>query len=208
LRQNVDVYIRRYLDLDWIKREIGEQIRESIEVKRRIVERMVDQIAEAADMLVQSLRKGGKVILFGNGGSAADAQHIAAELVGRFKMERRALPAIALNTNSSVITAIGNDYDFTLSFSRQVEALVKEGDVAVGISTSGNSSNVIYALKRASELGAKTIALTGKTGGMLASVADLAIIVPSDDTPRIQEAHITIGHVLCDLVEKMLFGGE
>jgi len=194
--------------LDWIKREIGEQIRESIEVKRRIVERMVDQIAEAADMLVQSLRKGGKVILFGNGGSAADAQHIAAELVGRFKMERRALPAIALNTNSSVITAIGNDYDFTLSFSRQVEALVKEGDVAVGISTSGNSSNVIYALKRASELGAKTIALTGKTGGMLASVADLAIIVPSDDTPRIQEAHITIGHVLCDLVEKMLFGGE
>ena len=194
--------------MDWIKREIGEQIRESIEVKRRIVERMVDQIAEAADMLVQSLRKGGKVILFGNGGSAADAQHIAAELVGRFKMERRALPAIALNTNSSVITAIGNDYDFTLSFSRQVEALVKEGDVAVGISTSGNSSNVIYALKRASELGAKTIALTGKTGGMLASVADLAIIVPSDDTPRIQEAHITIGHVLCDLVEKMLFGGE
>ncbi|HEX29597.1 TPA: D-sedoheptulose 7-phosphate isomerase [Candidatus Poribacteria bacterium] len=191
-----------------MKREIGEQIRESIEVKRRIVERMVDQIAEAADMLVQSLRKGGKVILFGNGGSAADAQHIAAELVGRFKMERRALPAIALNTNSSVITAIGNDYDFTLSFSRQVEALVKEGDVAVGISTSGNSSNVIYALKRASELGAKTIALTGKTGGMLASVADLAIIVPSDDTPRIQEAHITIGHVLCDLVEKMLFGGE
>ena len=194
--------------MDWIKREIGEQIRESIEVKRRIVERMVDQIAEAADMLVQSLRKGGKVILFGNGGSAADAQHIAAELVGRFKMERRALPAIALNTNSSVITSIGNDYDFTLSFSRQVEALVKEGDVAVGISTSGNSSNVIYALKRASELGAKTIALTGKTGGMLASVADLAIIVPSDDTPRIQEAHITIGHVLCDLVEKMLFGGE
>ena len=194
--------------MDWIKREIGEQIRESIEVKRRIVERMVDQIAEAADMLVQSLRKGGKVILFGNGGSAADAQHIAAEMVGRFKMERRALPAIALNTNSSVITAIGNDYDFTLSFSRQVEALVKEGDVAVGISTSGNSSNVIYALKRASELGAKTIALTGKTGGMLASVADLAIIVPSDDTPRIQEAHITIGHVLCDLVEKMLFGGE
>jgi len=194
--------------LDWIKREIEEQIRESIEVKRRIVEGMVDQIAEAADMLVHSLRAGGKVILFGNGGSAADAQHIAAELVGRFKMERRALAAIALNTNSSVITAIGNDYDFTLSFSRQVEALVKEGDVAVGISTSGNSSNVIYALKRASELGAKTIALTGKTGGMLASVADLAIIVPSDDTPRIQEAHITIGHVLCDLVEKMLFGGE
>lgn len=194
--------------MDWIKREIEEQIRESIEVKRRIVEGMVDQIAEAADMLVHSLRAGGKVILFGNGGSAADAQHIAAELVGRFKMERRALAAIALNTNSSVITAIGNDYDFTLSFSRQVEALVKEGDVAVGISTSGNSSNVIYALKRASELGAKTIALTGKTGGMLASVADLAIIVPSDDTPRIQEAHITIGHVLCDLVEKMLFGGE
>ncbi|MCD6506147.1 D-sedoheptulose 7-phosphate isomerase [Candidatus Poribacteria bacterium] len=191
-----------------MKREIEEQIRESIEVKRRIVEGMVDQIAEAADMLVHSLRAGGKVILFGNGGSAADAQHIAAELVGRFKMERRALAAIALNTNSSVITAIGNDYDFTLSFSRQVEALVKEGDVAVGISTSGNSSNVIYALKRASELGAKTIALTGKTGGMLASVADLAIIVPSDDTPRIQEAHITIGHVLCDLVEKMLFGGE
>ena len=194
--------------MDWVKREIEEQIRESIEVKRRIVERMVDQIAEVADMLVQSLRKGGKVILFGNGGSAADAQHIAAELVGRFKMERRALPAIALNTNSSVITAIGNDYDFTLSFSRQVEALVKEGDVAVGISTSGSSSNVIYALKRASELGAKTIALTGGTGGTLASVADLAIIVPSDETPRIQEAHITIGHVLCDLVEKMLFGGE
>lgn len=192
--------------MDWIKMEIKRQIGDSIEVKRRIVEEMADQIAEAADILARSLRGGGKVILFGNGGSAADAQHIAAELMGRFKMERQALPAIALNTNSSLITAIGNDYDFTLSFSRQVEALVREGDVAVGISTSGRSSNVIYALKRASELGAKTIALTGGTGGTLASVADLAIIVPSDDTPRIQEAHITIGHVLCDLVERMLFG--
>lgn len=194
--------------MDWVKREIEEQIGESIEVKRRIIEGMVDQIAGAAGIIAESLRKGGKVILFGNGGSAADAQHIAAELMGRFRMERRALPAIALNTNSSLITAIGNDYDFTLTFSRQVEALVREGDVAVGISTSGRSSNVIYALKRASELGAKTIALTGGTGGTLASVADLAIVVPSDDTPRIQEAHITIGHVLCDLIERMLFGGK
>lgn len=194
--------------MNWVRKEIEEQIEESIEVKRRIVEGMVDQIVEAANILAESLRKGGKVILFGNGGSAADAQHIAAELVGRFKMERQALPAIALNTNTSVITAIGNDYDFTLSFSRQVEALVRRDDVAIGISTSGGSSNVVFALKRASELGAKTIAFTGGTGGMLASVADLALVVPSNDTPRIQEAHITIGHVLCDLIERMLFGRE
>ena len=196
------------IELGWMEEEIRGQLEEGIELRRRVLEGMVDQIAEAARMIVESLRNGGKVILFGNGGSAADAQHIAAEMVGRFRMERNPLPAIALNVNTSIITAIGNDYDFSLIFSRQVEALTRRGDVAVGISTSGNSLNVIYALKRASELGAKTIALTGGTGGTLASVADLALIVPSSDTARIQEIHITIGHIICDLVEKELFGGR
>ena len=156
-------------------------------------------------MIIDSYRNGGKLILFGNGGSAADAQHLAGEMVGRFLKERAALPAIALNTNTSILTALGNDYDFDVIFSRQLEAWVKRDDVVIGISTSGNSPNVLKGVETANSQSAQTIGLTGCGGGQLAKIVDLALVVPSDDTPRIQEAHITIGHILCDIVEKTLF---
>ncbi len=142
--------------------------------------------------------------MFGNGGSAADAQHIAGELVGKLLLERQALPAIALSTNTSILTALANDYGYETVFSRQVEALVDENDVVIGISTSGNSPSVTEAIKAAIAKGAKTAGLTGGSGGTLAEVADLVIIVPSEVTPRIQEAHITIGHIICEMVEKEL----
>ncbi|MGC8773493.1 MAG: D-sedoheptulose-7-phosphate isomerase, partial [Conexivisphaera sp.] len=144
----------------------------------------------------------------GNGGSAADAQHIACELVGRYMMERRALPAIALTTNTSCLTAIGNDYSFDEVFARQVRALVRAGDVAMGISTSGRSRNVILGMRAARELGAGTVGLTGADGGELCSVSDVCVRVPSRLTPRIQEAHIAIGHIISEIVEVELFGGE
>jgi len=153
-------------------------------------------------MVAAAYRAGGKVVLCGNGGSAADAQHIAAELVGRFLLERRALPALALTTNTSSLTAIANDKNYEDVFRRQVEALVDGKDVVIGISTSGNSANVIKAMEEAKKKGARTIALTGRGGSKLAEAADLTITVPSDSTPRIQEAHITIGHIICELVEK------
>ncbi|MBI3802382.1 MAG: D-sedoheptulose 7-phosphate isomerase [Nitrospirae bacterium] len=165
---------------------------------------MVPEIAQAADWIVQSYRNGGKLILFGNGGSAGDAQHIAAELVGRFERERRALPAIALTTNSSTLTAIGNDYDYSKIFSRQVEAWAGPADVVIGISTSGNSSNVLEGIATAKAKGAKTIGLTGEKGGKLGSQVDLCLKVPSSSTARIQESHILIGHLLCLLVEQSL----
>ncbi len=163
------------------------------------------QIAEAACMLIAAFKKKNKLILFGNGGSAADAQHFAAEIAGRFKIERRALPAIALTTDTSILTAIGNDYGFDRIFSRQVEALAVAGDIAVGISTSGNSPNVALALEAARNQGCRTVALLGKDGGTICKLADLAIIIPSFDTPHIQEGHITIIHILCDLIEQGLF---
>ncbi|WP_174449324.1 D-sedoheptulose 7-phosphate isomerase [Conexivisphaera calida] len=165
-------------------------------------------VARAGEMVVRSLRSGGKLVLFGNGGSAADAQHIACELVGRYMIEREALPAIALTTNTSCLTAIGNDYSFDEVFARQVRALVRPGDVAVGISTSGRSRNVILGMRAARELGAGTIGLTGAGGGELCSVSDVCIRVPSKLTPRIQEAHIAIGHIISEIVEVELFGGE
>ncbi len=155
----------------------------------------------AGVIVSEALERGNKVLLFGNGGSAADAQHIAAELTGRFKKERAPLPGIALTTDTSALTAIGNDYGYDQVFARQLAALAKEGDVAIGISTSGNSPNVVYALQTAIEMGCKTIGLSGKGGGKMNDVCDLNIIVPSDDTARIQEMHILVGHILCQLVD-------
>ena len=163
------------------------------------------QIAEMARLLTDTFRSGGKLLVMGNGGSAADAQHFAAEMVGRFKLERAALPAVALTTDTSSLTAIGNDYGFDLVFRRQVEALATAGDAVVGISTSGNSPNVLAALELARERGCRTLGLLGKDGGGIKSLCDLALIVPSGDTPRIQEGHITIIHIVCDLVERTLF---
>ncbi|MCM8811869.1 MAG: D-sedoheptulose 7-phosphate isomerase [Candidatus Omnitrophica bacterium] len=174
---------------------------DSIRTKELVVKTLVPVIAEAAQWLIQSLESGGKVLLFGNGGSAADSQHIAAELVGKLLVKRRALPAIALTTDTSGLTALANDFGYESVFQRQVEALGKRGDIAVGISTSGNSPNVLSAIRLAKELGLKTIALTGHDGGTLAQTADLSLIVPSDSTQRIQESHITIGHILCELIE-------
>jgi D-sedoheptulose 7-phosphate isomerase len=145
------------------------------------------------------------VILFGNGGSAADAQHIAAEFVGRFKLERQGLPAISLTTNTSIITSIANDYGYEEIFSRQLEGLASDNDIVIGISTSGNARNVIAGLLEAKKMGVKTVALTGSGGGELAKVADISLVVPSDNTPRIQEAHIVIGHIICELAEETLF---
>ncbi|MFH1027250.1 MAG: D-sedoheptulose 7-phosphate isomerase [Pseudomonadota bacterium] len=163
-------------------------------------------IAETSALLANRFKDGSKLLVMGNGGSAADAQHFAAEIVGRFKLERAALPAIALSTDTSILTAIGNDYGFDCIFSRQVEALATAGDVVVGISTSGRSPNVLKALQLARERGCRTIGLLGRDGGSIKELCDLALIVPSSDTPRIQEGHITIIHIICDLVEKALFG--
>jgi D-sedoheptulose 7-phosphate isomerase len=162
-------------------------------------------IAEMSSMITSALMNGNKLLVMGNGGSAADSQHFVAEIVGRFKMERKALPAIALSTDTSILTAIGNDYGFESIFSRQVEALAAPGDIVVGLSTSGNSPNVQKALNAARQRGCRTIGLLGKDGGSIKEVCDLALVVPSTDTPRIQEGHITIIHIVCDLVEKALF---
>lgn len=191
-----------------IYREIASRLEESARVKKIMAKGQIGEIERMVNFIVSAYRVGGKVVLFGNGGSAADAQHLAGELVGRFKLERQALPAVALTTNTSVLTAMANDYGYETTFSRQVEALVNENDVVVGLSTSGNSPNVIEAIKAAKIRGAKTIGLTGGNGGQLAEEADLVIRVPSDSTPRIQEAHITIGHIVCELVERELFGTE
>lgn len=158
-------------------------------------------IPKAAEIIISSFKKGGKLLICGNGGSAADAQHIAAELVGRFKKERKALPAIALTTNTSILTAIANDYGYDAVFKRQIEALGKKGDVLLAISTSGNAKNVLEAVKLANKTGVDTIALTGGTGGELAKIAKLSIIAAFSNTPRIQESHAAIYHKLCELIE-------
>ena len=189
---------------DSTRREIAQRLEESARIKKAIAKSKIDEIERMVEFIIMAYKTGGKVVLFGNGGSAADAQHIAGELVGRFALKRRAFPAIALTTNTSVLTAVANDYGYDAVFSRQVEALVNEKDVVVGITTSGNSPNVVQAIEMAKMKGAKTIGLTGGKGGKLAEVADLVLVVPSDITPRIQEAHITIGHIVCELVEKQL----
>ena len=183
-----------------------KQMEESANIKKMMAQSLPDTIADASQTILNAYRAGGKVLLAGNGGSAADAQHIATELVGRFKLERTALPAIALTTNTSTLTAVANDYDYNAVFSRQVEALAGDKDVFVAITTSGTSHNILKAVESAHSKGAFVIGLTGGDSGKLKDAADLTIIVPSSDTQRIQEAHITIGHIICHLVEEGLFG--
>ncbi|ENN95560.1 phosphoheptose isomerase [Methanocaldococcus villosus KIN24-T80] len=182
-----------------------EYFEESAKVKLKFIEENEENLKKSIEIIVRVLKNGNKILICGNGGSAADAQHFAAEIVGRFKLERKGLPAIALTTDTSILTAIGNDYGFEMIFERQVEALGKKGDVLVGISTSGNSKNVIRAVNKAKEMGIYTIGLLGKGGGKLKDIVDLALVVPSNDTARIQECHLTIYHVICEEVEKRLF---
>ncbi len=189
---------------DSMRRVIAQRLEESARIQRDIAKTKLVEIQSLVESIIAAYKTGGKVVLFGNGGSAADAQHLACELVGQFRLKRQAFPAIALTTNTSTLTAVANDYGYEMVFSRQIEALVNENDVVVGISTSGNSQNVVKAIETAKIKKAKTIGLTGGNGGKLAEMADLVLIVPSDDTPRIQEAHLTIGHIVCELVEKEL----
>jgi len=189
-----------------MKKTIRDLLQDSIFVKKRVLENQIDIIQKIALLVISCLRRNGKVFFFGNGGSAADSQHLASELVGRFQKERVSLPAIALTTDTSIITSLSNDYNFEIIFSRQIEALGKKDDLAIGITTSGKSKNVILGLKRAKELGLKTVALTGKGGEPnLKKIVDICLAVPSNKTSHIQEAHITIGHIICELMEKELF---
>jgi len=188
-----------------VKEIVIRELEESARVKKLMAKELAEKIAEASQWVIECFKTGGKVLLFGNGGSAADAQHIATELVCRFQKERKALPALALSTNSSLVTAQTNDFGFETVFSRQIEAWAKKGDIAIAISTSGNSPNILEGVKKAKELGMRTIGFIGKGGGELKNLVDLPLIVPSNDVPRIQEAHITIGHIICHLVEEELF---
>jgi len=185
---------------------VTERVRESAVVKQAMLadSNLLELVRELAEVCVNSLEQGGKLLLFGNGGSAADAQHLAAELVGRYLRDRRALPAIALTTNSSCVTAIGNDYSYEEIFSRQIEAFGNRTDVAIGISTSGNSRNIVRGMQVARRVGMATAALTGRTGGVLKGLVEYCLCIPSDETPRIQEGHILIGHVVCEIIEESL----
>lgn len=182
-----------------------EAFSQTMQLLARFMEEQTEKVTAAARLLARAFQGGHKVLIFGNGGSAADAQHLAAEFVNRFQVERPPLAAIALTTDTSILTAVGNDYDFSDVFVKQVQALGQKGDVAWGISTSGGSPNVVKALETARHLGLHTLAVTGRDGGTMARLADIALIVPSWETPRIQEVQITIGHVLCDLVDFLLF---
>jgi D-sedoheptulose 7-phosphate isomerase len=184
---------------------IRQLARQSIETKRAFFDSHAEDVARAARMIVDSVRAGGKLLIFGNGGSAADAQHIAAELVNRLNYDRPPIPAIALTTDTSILTSIGNDSSFDELFERQLRALGRAGDVALAISTSGNSVNVLRAVASARALGITTIGLAGRSGGKLAEAVDLALIVAAESTQHIQETHITIGHILCEIIEDSLF---
>ena len=189
-----------------MKEIVIRELEESANIKRMVAQDLTDIIVDAAQIILNAYKEDKKVLLIGNGGSAADAQHLAAELVGRFRLERTGLPAIALTANTSSLTALANDYGYDSVFSRQLEALANDKDVLIAITTSGTSPNVLEAAKMAKSQGIIVIALTGRGGGKLEGLADLTIAVPSDNTQRIQEAHITIGHIICHLVEKELFG--
>jgi len=194
------------LDAASAEQMIQRSIAESIEVTTRLLEHNLADIARIADLLVDTFRSGGKVVLFGNGGSAADAQHVAAELVNRLQADRDALPAIALTCNTSTLTSVANDVGFDQVFARQVKALVRGGDVAVGISTSGRSPNVLNGIRAARQQGAATVGFAGRDGGQLKALTDICLCVPSDSTPHIQEAHIAAWHAICAVVEKKMFG--
>ena len=186
-----------------MKKEIEDYIIKSSEIAKNSVS-ISDEIERSINVIVECLDKGNKIVLFGNGGSAADAQHIAAELIGRFKAERKSYPAIALSTDSSVLTSLSNDYSFDVVFSRQCESLVVEGDVVIGISTSGNSTNVEKALLVSKNNGATTIGMLGNKGGKIKEVVDIPIVVDSSSTPKIQEVHRIVYHVICEMVEKIM----
>ncbi|MBI4432621.1 MAG: D-sedoheptulose 7-phosphate isomerase [Candidatus Omnitrophica bacterium] len=187
-----------------MKQRIIDNIQDSITSKKAVLETLVPSIEKAAQIVLTAIGGGQKILFFGNGGSASDSQHLAAEFVGRYEKERRALASIALTTDTSILTAVGNDYSFDHIFERQIEALGRPGDVAVGISTSGNSKNVVQGIAKAKALGLKTIVFTGRSGGALKNMADLVIVIPSQKTSRIQECHIMIGHILCELVDEGL----
>jgi len=190
-----------------MKSYIKDQIKKSYETKQDIYnnEDLLNRIEQVSKMCVELYRGSKKTILAGNGGSAADAQHIAAELVGRYGFDRPSIPSLALTTDTSNLTAIGNDYGYDKVFSRQLEGMGQEGDIFIGISTSGNSLNIINAFNSAKNKGITTVALTGRDGGEMAKLADVALVVPSNSTPRIQESHILIGHIICDIIEKEIF---
>jgi len=191
-----------------MKKFIKNQIKTSYEIKQKIYEneKLIDLIVEVGNKLIEIYKNGNKLLIAGNGGSAADAQHIAGELVSKFYFDRPALPAIALTTDTSIITAIGNDYGYEKLFSRQIKANSVKGDAFLGISTSGNSKNIIEGLKVAKEKGLLTIGLTGESGGKMKELCDYCICIPSNETPRIQESHILIGHILCSVIEEAIFG--
>ena len=172
------------------------------------LEPLIPRIAEIARRLTDSLKAGGKILWMGNGGSAADSQHLAAELVGRFNRERPGLPSIALTTDTSILTAVSNDYGFETAFARQIEALCRAEDVVVGLSTSGNSPNILAGIRAAKAIGAYTVGLAGKDGGALRALADTHLVVAASDTARIQEAHILIGHILCDWIEAEIVASQ
>jgi D-sedoheptulose 7-phosphate isomerase len=188
-----------------MEKKIINAFEDSISVKEKFVKENVTLIAEVSKLIADAFNDGKKLIIFGNGGSACDASHIAAEFVNRFKKDRPGLPAIALNTDMAVMTSIANDYDYSEIFARQVKTLAEAGDIAIAISTSGNSKNILKAVDVAKKKGIKTIAFTGLKGDKFASKSDYAFVVPSEDTPRIQETHITLGHVICQIVEEILF---
>jgi len=191
-----------------VKNYIKDQIKKSYETKQAVYqdENLINKIEQVSKLCVELYRGKNKTILAGNGGSAADAQHIAAELVGRYGFDRPSIPSLALTTDTSCLTAIGNDYGYEKIFSRQLEGMGQSGDIFIGISTSGNSKNIINAFISAKEKGITTVALVGRDGGEMAKMADIALVVPSDSTPRIQESHILIGHIICDIIEKEIFG--
>ncbi|MBO9343401.1 MAG: D-sedoheptulose 7-phosphate isomerase [Roseiflexus sp.] len=193
------------LPSDSFIRWVFDEIEASIDVKRRTIETQAPMIVAIAERVVETFRRGGKLLLCGNGGSAADAQHIAAEFVSRFRRERHGLPAIALTTDTSILTAISNDYGYERVFARQVEALGRPGDMVIGISTSGISASVIAAMRAARNGGMATVGFTGASGGTLVDHVDLCLCVPSHNTARIQEVHITVAHVVCEIVERTLF---
>jgi len=181
---------------------IESEFSEHLKTAQATLEYITTPLEIATNLCIDTLKNGGKILIFGNGGSAADAQHIAAELVGRYKVERMGLPAIALTTDTSALTSIGNDYGYARVFDRQVEALANKGDMAIGISTGGSSSNVISALKLAKGMGCKTIGFSGRDGGEMNDVCNVNLVVPAEDTPRIQEMHIVIGHTICHLIDQ------
>jgi D-sedoheptulose 7-phosphate isomerase len=187
-----------------MKQTIKNEFLSHLEVINLTIETMQEKLVLASLLVVETLKNGNKVLLCGNGGSAADAQHIAAELVGRYKSNRRGFPAIALTTDSSILTSIGNDYGYDKIFDRQVEALANKGDLIIGISTSGNSQNIVNALKLGKELDCKTLGFSGSKGGVMNELCDINLIVPSNDTPRIQEMHILFGHIICQIVDDEL----